>query len=101
MFVFYLFDDNYGQNYYAILRIYQIKDINDRMEHFKHYMANNSKRDAISNNFIRPPWNSKDRENAGFMEWSFCKIFLHGVYWFLGIDIQKYEKDFVNISCLN
>ena len=84
MFVFYLFDDDYGQNYYDLLKIVQIKNFNDKMDQWKQYMANHPKRGAISNNFMRPPWNSKDRENAGFVEWTLC---LHGVYWFFGMDL--------------
>ena len=99
MFVFYLFDENYGQNYYTLLKLGEIKDFDERIEHTKQYMANN--KNTMSNNFVRPPWNSKDRENAGLMEWSFCKICLHGVYWFLGIDIHlKAFKVFCKHFCL-
>ena len=86
MFVFYLFDDNYGQSYYGLLKLGLIKDMHDRIEHTQNYAEKFSFGDTISNSFIRPPWNSKDRVNAGYMEWSLCKICLHGVCWFLGID---------------
>ena len=88
MFVFYLFDENYGQNYYTLLKLGEIKDFDERIEHTKQYMENVSFGNSATNSFIRPPWNSKDRENAGFREFSLLKTCLHIVYWFTGIDMK-------------